>query len=152
MSVKKIQSKQQIFIGADHAGFPLKETLRLMLEKDGYDVEDISPVYTPHDDYPLSAKRVAKALQKKNGALGLLVCGTGHGMEMAANRFKGIRAFVARAEQDAILARQHNHANVIVFGGWVTKPALAKKMLCAWLKAKPSHAMRHLRRIKQLDT
>lgn len=122
-----------------------------MLEEDGYDVKDFSLEYIPGDDYPQYAKEVAKAVQKKKGSLGLLVCGTGHGMEIAADRFKGVRAFVARSERDAILARQHNHANVLVLGGWITKGAKAKKIVRSWLKARPSTAARHIRRVKQID-
>lgn len=144
-------AKKKIYIGADHAGFRLKEELRVMLERDGYDLKDFSVEYVPGDDYPKYAKQVAKAVQKDKQALGVLVCGTGHGMEMAADRFKRVRAFVARSERDAKLARQHNHANVIVLGGWVTKVAQAKKIVRAWLKARPSKAARHVRRVKQID-
>lgn len=144
--------KQKIHIGADHAGFRLKEELRVMLEEQGYQLHDVSPEYKPGDDYPAYAKAVARAVKKDKNALGVLVCGTGHGMEMAADRFKGVRAFVARTERDASLARQHNHANVIVLGGWITKPAAAKKILRSFLRAKPSKAARHVRRVKQLDS
>ncbi|OIN90282.1 hypothetical protein AUJ42_03305 [Candidatus Collierbacteria bacterium CG1_02_44_10] len=145
-------NKTLFFLGADHVGFALKQQLLEALTQDGYHVKDFSPSYKEGDDYPKSAKRVAKALQKDPQALGVLVCGTGHGMEMAANRFKHIRAFVARTEEDAKLAREHNHANVIVFGGWVTKSPAAKKILHTWIKAKPSSAARHKRRIHALDT
>jgi len=144
--------KRKIYLGADHAGYKLKEELRFMLEKDGYIVSDVSPEYIPGDDYPKYAKQVANAVKKDNKALGLLVCGTGHGMEMTADRFKGIRAFVARSERDALLARQHNHANIIVLGGRITKTAQAKKIVRSWLKARPSTSARHIRRVKQIDS
>jgi ribose 5-phosphate isomerase B len=149
--MKKPQ-KEMIYLGADHAGFKLKEELRRLLEKEGYPIMDVSPKYVEGDDYPLYAKQVAARVQKDKNGLGLLVCGTGHGMEMAADRFKKVRAFVAHTAKDAKLAREHNHANVIVFGGWITKRDEAKKILRAWLKAKPSRAARHVRRVKQLDT
>lgn len=145
-------NKIHFYLGADHAGFALKQELLDMLRHDGRAVKDLSPTYRAGDDYPQAAKRVAKEVRKDPRSLGVLVCGTGHGMEMAANRFKGIRAFVARTEEDAKLAREHNHANVIVFGGWVTKPAVAKKILRVWMKAKPSSAARHKRRVRELDT
>lgn len=141
-----------IYLGADHAGFKLKETLKEALVKAKLLVCDLSPRLVKDDDYPLAAKKVALAILHEEGSLGLLVCGTGHGMDIAANRHKGVRAIVARSEQDAKLSREHNHANILVLGGWVTKPTLAKKMVMKFLKTKPSKLERHVRRVKQLDT
>lgn len=140
------------YIGSDHAGYKLKEFLRKYLVSEGHDVVDFSPTFKAGDDYPVYAKNVARAIQKHKPALGVLVCGSGHGMEMAADRFRGVRAFVARTSKDAKLAREHNHANVIVFGAWMTGRDEAKRILTAWMKAKPSRAARHVRRVKQLDT
>ena len=137
--------KPKIYLGADHAGFELKEKIK----QPGY--MDLSPVFLKGDDYPLAARKVAMAIGQDKDSLGILVCGTGHGMDIAANRLKGVRAIVARTEQDAKLAREHNHANVIVLGGWITKPALAKKIIATFLKTKPSKDARHVRRVKQLD-
>ena len=137
--------KPKIYLGADHAGFELKEKIK----QPGY--MDLSPVFLKGDDYPLAARKVAMAIEQDKDSLGILVCGTGHGMDIAANRLKGVRAIVARTEQDAKLAREHNHANVIVLGGWITKPALAKKIIATFLKTKPSKDARHVRRVKQLD-
>ncbi|MCE9586644.1 RpiB/LacA/LacB family sugar-phosphate isomerase [Candidatus Uhrbacteria bacterium] len=144
--------KPIIYLGADHAGFKLKESLREALAKAKLVVCDLSPRLVKDDDYPLAAKKVALAILHEEGSLGVLVCGTGHGMDIAANRYKGVRAIVARSEQDAKLSREHNHANVLVLGGWVTKPALAKKIVMKFLKTKPSKVERHVRRVKQLDT
>jgi ribose 5-phosphate isomerase B len=141
-----------LYLGADHAGFALKETLKVQAASHkGRRVMDLSPALIEDDDYPLAAQKVAKAIQDDANALGVLVCGTGHGMEIAANRFLGVRAIVAQTEKDAKLGREHNHANVLVLGGWGTKPALAKKIFKAFLKAKPSKEVRHVRRVKQLD-
>lgn len=140
-----------LIFGADHAGFKLKQSLVNFAGEMGLSGIDLTPDFRAGDDYPKAAFEVATRVAKDTNALGVLVCGSGHGMEMAANRLKGVRAFVARGMKDAKLAREHNHANVIVFGGWVTKPAEAKKILKAWLAAKPSKAARHKRRVKQLD-
>ena len=140
-----------IYLGADHAGFKLKESLREALIQAKFLVCDLSPRLVKGDDYPLAAKKVTLAVLHIEGSLGVLVCGTGHGMDIAANRHRGVRAIVARNEQDARLSREHNHANVIVLGGWVTKPALAKKIVMKFIKTKPSKVERHVRRVKQLD-
>ncbi len=144
--------KQTIYLGADHAGFALKEILKKSLKKSVLRPVDLSPVLEHGDDYPPVARRAVLLMRKNPGSLGLLICGTGHGMEIAANRARGIRAIVARTEADAVLGREHNHANVLVLGGWVTKPAHAKKILARFLAAEPSKAGRHLRRVRQLDT
>lgn len=141
---------QTIYLGADHAGFASKEILKKILKKP-LRVVDLSPALVHGDDYPPIARKVALLMQRNPGSLGMLICGTGHGMEMAANRFRGIRAIVARTEADAMLGREHNHANVLVLGGWITKPAHAKKILAHFLAAEPSKATRHLRRVKQIE-
>lgn len=141
-----------IYLGADHAGFALKETIKATLNKASVRVFDLSPALIKEDDYPLAAKKVALAVIDEPNALGILLCGTGHGMDIAANRFGGIRAIVARTTQDAQLAREHNHANILVMGGRITKPTAAKKIVATFLKTKPSKEKRHARRVKQLDT
>lgn len=144
--------KTIIYLGADHAGFVLKEAVKAQsVKRKAQSMMDLSPVKIEGDDYPLAAKKVAMAVTQDKNAIGLLFCGTGHGMDIAANRFQGVRAIVARTEKDAKLAREHNHANVLVLGGWVTKPALAKKIIATFLKTKPSKEKRHVRRVKQLD-
>ncbi len=140
-----------LYLGADHAGFALKEAVKADLWKRGYDPIDVSPTFVEGDDYPLAARKVAMAIQKDPSAFGILACGSGHGMDVAANRFRGVRAIVARTEKDAKLSREHNHANVLVLGGRETKLVLAKKIVTSFLKTKPSKAARHVRRVQQLD-
>ncbi len=147
-----MQNKPMIYLGADHAGFELKEVLKTFLVQAKWQACDLSPRFVKGDDYPLAAKKVALAISHDENALGILVCGTGHGMDIAANRTVGVRAIVARSEEDAKLSREHNHANILVLGGWVTKPALAKKIILKFLKTKPSKVERHVRRVKELDT
>lgn len=145
-----MSKKTPIYLAADHAGFALKEKIKTFLEKNR-EIIDLSPALKKEDDYPLHAQKVALALLDNPNALGILVCGTGHGMDIAANRYQGIRAIVARNVDDAVLAREHNHANILVLGGWVTKPALAQKIIERFLATKPSTATRHKRRVASLD-
>ena len=140
-----------LYLGSDHAGFKLKEALKASMDAKRFAIHDLSPRFEDGDDYPLPAKKVSQAILDEKESIGLLVCGTGHGMEIAANRFTGIRAVVLRDVKDAKMSREHNHANIMVFGGWVTKPALAKKIAMTFLKTKPSKHPRHLRRVKELD-
>ena len=143
--------KTPLYLGADHAGFALKETVKKALTKRGVLVMDLSPALVKGDDYPLAARKVAMAILAEKEALGVLFCGTGHGMDIAANRFRGIRAVVARTDKDAKLSREHNHTNILVLGGWITKNAAANKIVNTFLKTKPSKDARHVRRVKQLD-
>ncbi len=143
--------KISLVFGADHAGFALKEFLINEAMRLGFDRTDVTPELIKGDDYPRAAFEVAEEVATDRSKIGILVCGTGHGMDVAANRRKGVRAIVARSVEDAQLAREHNHANILVLGGWVTKPVLAKKILAAFLQAKPSKLARHIRRVRQLD-
>ncbi len=138
-------------LGSDHAGFLLKERLRKLLLARRIRFEDLSPDMQDGDDYPDVAQRMAKHVAKHPEAHGILVCGSGFGMEIAANRFRGVRAVVARTAEEAHLAREHNHANILVFGERFTSPAQAEHILTAWMEASPSLAQRHVRRIHKLD-
>ncbi len=139
-------------LGADHGGFDLKEHLRKTLDRLDIPYEDLSPEVVEGDDYPLAAQRVARHLTQGRDQLGLLVCRSGIGMDMAANRFRGVRAAVIRSAAEARLAREHNHANVLVLGSDLTTPSQADQILKTWLETPGSHAQRHVRRIHQLDT
>lgn len=138
-----------LFIGADHAGFDLKERIKVFLPNNVF-IEDLSPVYTDGDDYPDIANKVAKQVVKHPGSRGILVCGSGVGVTIAANRLKGVRAFDAHSVEEVELAREHNDANVISLSGWHEKPAQAKKMIEAFLKTPASKEQRHVRRVKKL--
>ncbi|MDP3794123.1 MAG: RpiB/LacA/LacB family sugar-phosphate isomerase [Candidatus Uhrbacteria bacterium] len=140
-----------ILLAADHAGFALKEKIKMYLIKRGYNIRDLTPIFRAGDDYPPIAKHVARLISKHLNQQAILICGSGYGMDIAANRFKGVRAIVARTTQDAVMSRQDDHGNILVLGGRVTKPELAKKIVDTWLKTKPLNAARHLRRVKQLD-
>ncbi len=142
--------KRLLFLAADHAGFALKEALKQSLPN-SVEVHDLSPKLIEGDDYPAVAKLAAKAVLKYK-AEALLVCGTGLGMDIAANRLKGIRAVVVRTPKEAKLSREHNHANILILGGRLTKKKEAEAITKAWLRTPFSTESRHVRRIKQLDT
>lgn len=147
----KKDKRMTISLGADHAGFPLKEEVRRFLEKKSISYTDHSPVLIPGDDYPAIAKQVAKEIVKDDSRLGILICGSGIGMDIAANRFKGARAATVRSVKEAKLSRQDDFANILVLGGHITPAPLAKRIITAWLNTDPSHAARHQRRVKALD-
>lgn len=143
-------NKPLLFLGADHAGFELKETLKADLLDMGYEIYDLSPRFKADDDYPLHAKKVAMAVAKTSDARGILVCGSGVGISIAANRTKGVRAFDAHDEKEVKLAREHNDVNVIALSGWQMDEKHAMSLVKAFLKTKASNAERHKRRVKQL--
>ncbi len=140
-----------LYIGADHAGYELKEALkRLITEKAEWVVEDLSPDFKAGDDYPLIARKLALRVAQTPNSRGVLACGSGIGMVMAANRIKGARAFDAYDAKSVELARNDNDANIVTFSGWRQKSGETKKLLDLFLKTKASTATRHKRRIKQL--
>ncbi|MFH1839376.1 MAG: RpiB/LacA/LacB family sugar-phosphate isomerase, partial [Patescibacteria group bacterium] len=140
----------KIYIGADHAGFKLKERIKQYLIDRGYDVHDVSLKFIPEDDYPKYGKAVAQAVAKDKEARGVLICGTGVGVSIAANRVKGARAFDAHTADEARLAREHNDANIIALSGWEMKLSDAMKLIRVFLKEPFADAERHHRRVKQL--
>ena len=143
--------KRMIILGADHAGFPLKVRIGEELKRRGFPVEDLSPKFKDNDDYPplgrLVAKRVAAS---KDKALGILVCGSGVGMVIAANRVKGARASVGHDAREVTRAREDDHTNILALSGWKTSLPMAMGMITAFLKASPSKAKRHVRRVREL--
>ena len=128
--------KRSIFIGADSAGFPLKEELKKHLEELGYDVTDLGTDSTASCHYPLFAAAVCHEVQKDpDHRFGILICGTGIGMSMCANKFDGIRAALCSDTYSARLTRNHNDANVICLGARVIGACLAQDILDSFLAA-----------------
>lgn len=122
-------------IASDHGGFALKAVLREHLAEQGHEVLDLGPEAAARCDYPDFAAKVARAVSNGTVDLGLLVCGSGIGMSMAANKVAGIRAAVVQDVGHAVLAREHNNANVLCLGERFTAPALARSIVDAWLGA-----------------
>lgn len=138
-----------IAIASDHAGFELKTALIEELKSAGAAVLDLGTNAPDSVDYPDFADALAKALHDGRAAFGVLVCGTGIGISMAANRHKGIRAAHCRDTTDARLARQHNDANVLALGARTTGPEVAKDCLRIFL-ATAFEGGRHQRRVDKL--
>ena len=137
-------------IGADHGGYELKETLKAHLQKRGVTFRDFGTQSKESTDYPDQAKPVVEAVEAGQAEFGLLVCTTGIGMSIAANKYAGIRAALVGNEEVAATCRQHNDANVLCLSGRFTAPELAVKIVEAFLGAK-FEGGRHERRVNKLD-
>ena len=123
----------RVVIGSDHAGFDLKETIKALLERLEVPYEDVGAGSPAPSDYPDFADAAARAILTGRADRGILVCGTGIGMVIAANKVRGIRAALAWNEETARLSRAHNDANVMTLGGRTTPPAEVEGMLRAFL-------------------
>lgn len=135
------------YVGSDHAAVELKAALAQALERAGWTVVDVGTSAGEPIDYPQPAGRVARAVASGEAALGVLACGTGIGVSIAANKVAGIRAALVSGPFSARMAREHNDANVLCFGARVTGVGLALAALEAFLAAAPSSEARHRRRI-----
>lgn len=125
----------RIAIGSDHGGFELKEIIVEYLKEKGYEVTDYGIKENERVDYPDYARIVADVVVEKKEDLGILICGTGLGMSIAANKIKGIRAACVSETFSAKMARQHNDANILCFGGRVVGDEVAKTIVDAFLEA-----------------
>lgn len=125
----------KIAIGSDHAGFELKEDVKAYVEGKGYEVVDYGTHSADRCDYPVFGKAVGEAVAAGECDLGILVCGTGAGISMAANKVKGVRAGVCSDTATARLIRQHNDANILAFGARIVGMELAHDMVDAFLGA-----------------
>jgi ribose 5-phosphate isomerase B len=141
--------KARIALGADHAGFPLKEKLKQFLQRDGYPCQDLGTWSEESVDYPDFARAVGENVAAGQSNLGVLVCGTGIGMGIAANKVAGIRAAVVHDVTTARLAHEHNDANVVTMGGRLLADAEAWEVLQAFLEARFAGG-RHQRRIDEI--
>ena len=142
-------SPKTIAIAADHAGFALKQVLKDHLASGGYEVLDLGTAGTDSVDYPDFAGALTDALADGRAERGVLLCGSGIGMSIAANRRPGIRAALAHDVEAARLARQHNDANVLVMGGRVIDEKIAKACLEVFLSTEFDGG-RHARRVAKL--
>jgi len=139
----------KIIIGSDHAGYKLKEEIKKYVSSLGYEVEDKGTDSEESTDYPIYAEKVGKEINKCNSE-GILICGTGLGMCMAANKVKGVRAALAYNEDAAKMAKEHNNANVLCLGAREFKLEDAKKITKKFLETKFSKGERHQRRIDEI--
>lgn len=142
--------KIKVAIGSDHGGFDYKASIIKALQVKGYDVVDMG-TYSPEScDYPIIAKKVARAVAKGDFEKGILVCGTGIGMSMAANKVKGIRAAVCGDTFSARATRAHNNANILCLGQRVVGEGLALDIVDIWLTTK-FEGGRHERRVNMIE-
>ena len=140
----------KIAIASDHGGFQLKKQVREHLVERGYKVVDLGTDSEESVDYPLFGKACAEAVASHKADLGVVCCGTGIGISIAANKVKGIRCGLCTSVEMATLTKQHNNANMLALGGRTTDPALAIEIVDAWLDTE-FEGGRHQRRVDMLD-
>ncbi len=140
----------KIAIGSDHAGFQLKETLRTYLHNKGFDVKDFGTFSEERADYPDFAHPVASAVEHKEVEMGVLVCGSGNGVNMSANRHHGVRSALCWTEEIAKLARQHNDANIIALPARFISIEEAEKCVDAFFSTS-FEGGRHTDRVKKIE-
>lgn len=140
-----------IAIGCDHSGFELKQEIMQYLKKEGMDYRDFGCHSTEAVDYPVYARQVCKAIQNGECDKGILICGTGIGISITANKQRGIRAAVCTDCFCAEATRLHNDANVLALGGRVVGPGLAIKIVETFLRTPFSGDERHARRIRMIE-
>ena len=145
---KKIKSKK-VFLASDHAGFKLKEEIKKFLIKKRNKVLDLGTKNTNSVDYPDYAHLLSKKMKKNKNLFGILVCGSGSGMSMVANKHKNIRAALCYNIRSTKLSRLHNNANVMTIGSRLIKKDIALKCVSTFLKTNFSGG-RHLRRVKKI--
>jgi ribose 5-phosphate isomerase B len=139
----------KVAVGSDHGGLDLKKVVDEVLAAEGIEVIDIGTNSPDPVDYPDYAQKVAEMVRDGSADLGILVCGTGIGMSIAANKVAGIRAALAWDIFTARMARRHNNANVLALGGRVTGPELAKEIVRAFVR-EPFEAGRHEKRVNKI--
>lgn len=140
----------QIAIASDHAGFVLKSKIKSHLEENGFAVFDLGALNDKPSDYPDYAKVLARKVASGEVERGVLVCGSGIGMCITANRFRGVRAALIRDANDAVMSRRHNDANVICLGARMTNEADAIKFIDVFLSTE-FEGGRHAARVKKID-
>ena len=140
-----------IVIASDHAGFSLKEQVKKYLEQKGIEYTDLGTNSAESVDYPLYASALCKEIQEGKSALGILVCGTGIGMSMVANKHKGIRAACVSDVFSAKATREHNDANIVAMGARVVGAGLATEIVRLFLTTPFSNDERHIRRIEKIE-
>ena len=141
-----------IALGCDHGGFDLMQEVIAHLDEKGIEYKNFGTFDTKSTDYPIYARKVVKSILSGESEKGILICGTGLGISITANRFKGIRAAVCHDCFSAEATRQHNDANILAMGGRVVGPGLALMIVDTFLNTPFSEDERHKRRIALIDT
>jgi ribose 5-phosphate isomerase B len=138
-----------IVLGSDHGGLELKIAVQRLLAERGLEIRDMGTDNGDSVDYPDFAEKVALAVSSGEASLGVLICGTGIGMSIAANKYPGVRAALVTDEYMAKMAREHNNANILVMGGRVMTAEKARRLVEAWLDAEYAGG-RHQRRLDKI--
>ena len=138
-------------LGCDHGGYELMQEVKAHLEKRGFEFKDFGCYSTDSVDYPEYAKKVAHAVANGECELGILICGTGIGISIAANKVKGIRAALCADCFSAQATKEHNNANILAMGARTTGPGLALKIVDTFLDTPFSNDERHIRRINMIE-
>lgn len=141
---------ETIVIGSDHAGFALKEKIKEYLEKKGFRTKDVGAYSTERCDYPAFAFAVAKEISSLRYKRGVLICKSGIGNSIVANKLRGVRAALCYTIKAAKLSRQHNDSNIVVLGSAFVTENVAKRIVSMWLET-PFEGGRHKRRLNQLE-
>ena len=141
----------KVVIGADHGGYEYKNEIIKFLKDKGYSIEDFGTYSAESCDYPVFAKKVAAGVASGDYERGILICGTGIGMSIAANKIKGIRAALCSDLFSAHATREHNDSNVLCLGARVIDIDLAKKITEEWLQTPFTNEERHIRRIGMIE-
>lgn len=142
-------SGHRIAMGSDHAGYELKEEIKAFLKDRGEVVEDYGADSPESVDYPDYGRKVAEAVSAGNPPLGILICGTGIGMSIVANKFSGVRGALVQDLYSARMAREHTDANLLILGARVVSPDLARRLVATWLDAE-FQGERHQRRLEKI--
>ena len=140
---------KKICISSDHAGLEVKEFIKDLAINSNISITDLGPFQEKSVDYPDYAKKVSRRVSNKKSQIGILVCGSGTGMAISANKTKGIRAAVGYNSKSTQLSRQHNNANILCIGSRLTKRKEIKKIVSIFLRTK-FEGGRHKRRIKKI--
>lgn len=141
---------KSLWIASDHAAYDLKEFIKKLLADRGIAVTDKGPENDQSVDYPVYGLLVARAVSEKTASHGILMCGSGQGMSMVANKFRHVRAALCNDLFSAIMSRRHNNSNILVMGGRIIGKGLAAEIVHAWLDT-PFEGGRHQTRIEQFD-
>ena len=147
--MKNKMKVKQIFIASDHAGYKLKKNIKSALIKKNKKILDLGTNNSNSVDYPKFAHLLSKKMGKDKNNIGILICGSGIGMSIAANRHKNVRAALCYSSKSAILSRKHNNANVIALGARLTSGNVALKYIEKFIKTN-FEGGRHLRRVKKI--
>jgi len=145
-----IENKAPIIIGSDHAAFPLKEILKKFIAEQGIEIQDAGTFSQSSVNYPEYGIKVAKAVSEGEFKRGVLLCGTGLGMSMVANRFPHVRAALCNDLFSVKMSREHNDSNILVLGGRLIGETLAIELVKTWLET-PFTGGRHQTRLDQFD-